>query len=149
MKIRKYRATDRAALIDLWQSVFPNDPPHNEPAGVIDAKLAVDDLIFVAADGDRLAGGCIAGYDGHRGWLYAVAVANPYRRSGVGTNLVRQALGALRDLGCSKVNLQIRAGNEAVEAFYQSLGFDTEARTSMGQLLDRGVRRALAKRPGS
>ncbi len=136
MKIRKYRATDRDALIDLWTAVFPDDPPHNAPATVIDSKLAVDDLIFVATSGDELAGGCIAGYDGHRGWLYAVAVANPYRRSGVGTNLVKQALRALKELGCSKVNLQIRSGNAAVEGFYQSLGFDTEARVSMGTLIE-------------
>ena len=136
MKIRKYRATDRDALIDLWSAAFPDDPPHNAPAAVIDAKLAVDDLIFVASSGDDLAGGCIAGYDGHRGWLYAVAVADPYRRSGVGTKLVRQALRALRDLGCRKVNLQIRSGNEAVESFYASLGFDVEARVSMGTLIE-------------
>ena len=136
MKIRKYRATDRAALIRLWQDAFPDDPPHNQPDAVIDAKLAIDDLIFVATDGDVLAGACIAGYDGHRGWLYAVAVSNPYRRGGVGTKLVRQALRSLQDLGCGKVNLQIRAGNDAVESFYDSLGFNPEARLSMGLLLD-------------
>ena len=75
MEIRKYQEEDRAGLIELFQKVFPDDPPHNEPSKVIDAKLAVDDLIFVAVVDDQVIGGCIAGYDGHRGWLYAVATS--------------------------------------------------------------------------
>ena len=42
MEIRKYQEEDRAGLIELSQKVFPDDPPHNEPSKVIDAKLAVD-----------------------------------------------------------------------------------------------------------
>ena len=132
MKIRKYQNSDREHLIGLWQNVFPDDPPHNEPALVIDAKLAVDDLIFVAELEENLIGACIAGYDGHRGWLYAVAILDTYRRKGVGAELVKFALQALKERGCAKVNLQIRASNTAVVAFYQSLGFEIEERISMG-----------------
>lgn len=122
--------------MDLWNSVFTDDPPHNEPGRVIDAKIAFDDLIFVAEDNGRIIGACMAGYDGHRGWLYAVAVATEYRRRGVGADLVGQAMRALRELGCCKLNLQIRAGNEKVEAFYRSLGFFREERISMGIFID-------------
>ncbi len=88
MNIRKYQEADHNSLIDLWSSVFPDDPPHNEPSVVIDAKLAVDDLIFVAEDDGKIVGACMAGYDGHRGWLYAVAVLKEYRRASVGAELV-------------------------------------------------------------
>lgn len=75
----------------------------------------------------------MAGYDGHRGWLYAVAVSQQSRRSGVGTALVRTAEAALQDLGCSKINLQVRVGNEEVTSFYRGLGYAIEERISMGR----------------
>lgn len=132
MSVRKFQEKDRKSLIALWQQVFPDDPPHNAPSEVISAKLKVDDLIFIAEQGDQIAGACMAGYDGHRGWLYAVAVLPEYRRSGMGTLLVTAALEELKTLGCIKVNLQIRPTNTAVAAFYQALGFATEDRLSMG-----------------
>jgi hypothetical protein len=61
VNIRKYQNTDRGALIELWKTVFPDDPPHNEPSIVIDAKLAVDDLIFVAEHKGKLVGACMVG----------------------------------------------------------------------------------------
>ena len=77
----------------------------------------------------------MAGYDGHRGWLYAVAVDVDYRRLGVGQQLVERALAALKQRGCIKVNLQIRADNYTVAAFYRELGFEVEDRLSMGMLV--------------
>jgi ribosomal protein S18 acetylase RimI-like enzyme len=135
MKIRKFRRDDKASLIELWQTVFPDDPPHNEPSSVIEAKLKVDDLIFVAESEDKLIGACMAGYDGHRGWLYAVAVDPAHRRKGVGEKTVQHTLRALKDLGCIKANLQIRSTNTEVAAFYQALGFTVEDRMSMGSFI--------------
>ena len=81
----------------------------------------------------------MAGYDGHRGWLYAVAVDHPHRRHGIARRLVAHALDALRQLGCIKVNLQIRSDNAQVVAFYESLGFCVEDRISMGLHLHRSA----------
>lgn len=78
----------------------------------------------------------MAGYDGHRGWLYAVAVATGQRRRGVGKRLIERALESLREIGCIKANLQIRASNSEVRAFYESLGFVVEERISMGAFLE-------------
>ncbi len=135
MTIRKFHECDRDTLIVLWKRVFPDDPPHNEPAQVIAAKLKVDDLIFVCEHDGQVVGACMAGYDGHRGWLYAVAVSPERRRHGIGTQLIRAALDELKELGCIKVNLQIRATNTAVAAFYESLGFAVEDRLSMGAFI--------------
>lgn len=133
MVIRKYQAQDKEALIALWEEVFPKAAPHNQPARVIEEKLAVDDLIFVAEQEGKIIGACQAGYDGHRGWLYGVAVSPEKRRRGIGTELINKAVEALREQGCGKVNLQIRAGNTAVAKFYKSLGFKVEDRLSMGR----------------
>ena len=134
MKIRKFKTADHDALIALWKSVFPNSAPHNEPSKSIPQKLAVDDLIFVVEDEGQLIGACMAGYDGHRGWLYAVGVAATHRRKGIASAMVKHVLEELKQIGCTKVNLQIRADNHEVEAFYRSLGFETEKRLSMGLL---------------
>ncbi len=139
MKLRAYQNDDWQALIDLWQRVFPDDPSHNDPSQVISAKRAVDDLIFVALEEDSIVGAVMAGYDGHRGWLYAVAVDHPHRRHGIARRLVAHALDALRQLGCIKVNLQIRSDNAQVVAFYESLGFCVEDRISMGLHLHRSA----------
>ncbi len=136
-KIRKFQESDKATLTALWQAVFPDDPPHNEPSLVIEAKLAVDDLIFIAEEEDgEMIGACMAGYDGHRGWLYAVAVSPDQRRNGTGKALVLFAIKALKNLGCKKVNLQIRPTNTEVANFYKSLGFSTEDRLSMGTFIE-------------
>jgi len=132
MTIRKYRPDDREFLIRLWEMTFPDRPQHNRPAKMIDSKLAFDDMIFVAEQDGRIVGACMACYDGHRGWLYAVAVLPECRLDGIGTALVEHSINALREIGCVKVNLQIRSTNKSVAAFYQSLGFAVEDRLSMG-----------------
>jgi len=135
MKTRQFCESDRSDLIKLWHAVFPDDPSHNEPSKVIEAKLAIDNLIFIAEHEGLIIGACMAGYDGHRGWLYAVAVCNEQRRSGVGSALVQHAIQALKVMGCIKVNLQIRATNTEVTTFYKSLGFIIEERLSMGTFI--------------
>src|SRR5262249_46240531 len=120
----------------LWREVFPDDPPHNAPPLVIRQKLLVQpELFFVAENEGQIVGTVLAGYDGHRGWLYAVAVSPRVRRRGVGTALIRHAETSLVAMGCTKVNLQVRATNAGVVAFYQKLGFAVEERVSMGKRL--------------
>ena len=135
INIRKYTAADRTGLISLWENEFPDDPPHNKPSIVIDSKLKVDDLIFVAEKDGNIIGSCMAGYDGHRGWLYSVAVLSSEKRCGLGTQLVKHAMSYLKGIGCVKINLQIRSTNTQVAAFYESLGFSVEDRLSMGVFL--------------
>lgn len=137
MIIRPATRADRSSVIALWETVFPDDPPHNAPPKVFDAKLAVgDDMLLVAVEGDAVVGTTMAGYDGHRGWLHKVAVLPEYRRRGLATDLVRHAIRSLRSAGCTKVNLQIRATNADVRAFYEGLGFELEERLSMARHID-------------
>ncbi|MBB6424690.1 GNAT family acetyltransferase [Sphingopyxis sp. JAI128] len=136
MEIRRYRPTDFDGVQSLWEEAFPNDPPWNRAEIAVPAKLAFQpDLLFVAIDGGGVIGSVMAGYDGHRGWLYAVAVQEDCQRGGVGAALVRKAESALAALGCEKVNLQVRASNEAVARFYTKLGYAVEDRISLGRRL--------------
>ena len=124
----------RAQVVALWQQAFGYDTAHNLPTLAIDKKLAVNDgLFFVAMDKKAVIGTILAGSDGHRGWLYSVAVHADYRRHGLGSSLVRHAEQALTALGCMKINLQITGGNDAVVGFYEALGYGVEPRISMGK----------------
>ena len=97
---------------------------------------AVDDgLFFVALVGEKLAGTVMAGYDGHRGWIYSLAVAPSAQKLGIGSRLVRHTEEKLIELGCLKVNLQIMEGNEQVRSFYEANGYAVEKRVSMGKRL--------------
>jgi ribosomal protein S18 acetylase RimI-like enzyme len=121
----------------LWEQVFPNDPPYNRAEAAIPAKLAVQpELFLVAVDGPTVTGTAMAGYDGHRGWLYSVAVAPSHQRMGIGAELVRAAEARLRRMGCGKINLQVRATNDAVVALYRPLGYAVEDRISMGRRIE-------------
>src|SRR5450755_4063143 len=73
---------------------------------------------------------------GVRGWIYHLAVSPSQRRRGIATRLMRGAEATLRALGCPKINLQVRATNQGVIAFYRALGYEIEDRLSMGRLLD-------------
>jgi ribosomal protein S18 acetylase RimI-like enzyme len=128
-------AGHRSQVMALWETVFGYEAKHNEPSLVIDKKREVDDLFFVAVDGRTVVGTVMCGYDGHRGWIYSLAVAASHRRRGIGSRLVSHAEHALGRRGCMKVNLQIMEGNESVAAFYSSLGYGVEKRISMGKLL--------------
>jgi ribosomal protein S18 acetylase RimI-like enzyme len=131
----------RQHVIDLWKSVLGYDAPHNSPELSIDRKLAVQDgLFFVAHDGSDVVGTVMAGYDGHRGWLYSVAVHPKVRKQGLGAELVRHAEMALAERGCVKINLQILGGNASVTAFYESLGYVVEPRVSMGKKISANVK---------
>jgi ribosomal protein S18 acetylase RimI-like enzyme len=134
MDVRSFRETDEQAVINLWRGVASSDAPHNDSATAIRKKLAVDRDLFLVAEVDgSVVGTVMGGYDGHRGWIYAVATAPEHRRRGIGTALLREIEGLLRERGCLKINLQVLPSNLAAVAFYETLGYGIEERVSMGK----------------
>jgi ribosomal protein S18 acetylase RimI-like enzyme len=136
MEIRCFEEADTAAVIALWKSVFAYPAPHNDPATVIRQKLTVQrDLFFVAQLDGSLVGTVMGGYDGHRGWIYSLAVDSRVRRQRIGTTLMQHVERELASRGCPKVNLQALASNPEAVAFYRKLGYSVEERVSMGKIL--------------
>jgi len=78
----------------------------------------------------------MVGFDGVRGWVHKLAVHPEAQRRGLASRLMHRAEQGLRNLGCAKLNLQVRASNLQVIAFYESLGFSVEDRASLGKPLD-------------
>jgi ribosomal protein S18 acetylase RimI-like enzyme len=136
--VREYADRDRGEVVALWNRVFADDPPRNAPERVIDRKLGTQrELFLVAERGGRVVGTVLGGYDGFRGWIYHLAVDPERRRGGIGRELMQEIERRLRALGCPKINLQIRAHNSGVRAFYERLGWSSEAHISMGKELSR------------
>lgn len=134
--IRAYQPIDEAGVIALWDAVFPGEAAWNRPADVIARKRTVQpELFYVAMHQDRVIGTIVAGFDGVRGWIHKLAVHPDARRQGLASQLMQQAERGLKAIGCPKVNLQVRASNAEVIAFYQALGYAVEARASLGKPL--------------
>ena len=127
---------DRPAVVALWRQVLGYGAPHNDPDLAITKKTEVSDGLFFVAERDGVVVGTVmAGYDGHRGWIYSLAVKPEARGRGIGTQLIRRAEAALAKAGCVKVNLQVVEANRGVVEFYRKAGFAVEQRISMGKLL--------------
>jgi ribosomal protein S18 acetylase RimI-like enzyme len=139
MQIRAYRSSNHDEVVALWRLVFPDAPPRNDPVLDVRRKLMVQpELFLVALVDSHVVGTCMAGFDGHRGWVHLVAVAPAQRRRGVGSALMRRAEALLTRIGCPKLNLQVRTSSPEAVGFYESLGFQVEERISMGKVLPAG-----------
>jgi len=80
MIIRTYKFHDEKHVVSLWNEC-KLVVPWNDPVNDIQRKLAENpDLFFVGLINNKIAGSCMAGYDGHRGWIYYLAVKPEYRK---------------------------------------------------------------------
>lgn len=136
MEIRRFAETDSEAVIALWQRCGLLRR-WNDPRKDIARKLRVQPELFLVGVVDgRIAASVMAGYEGHRGWINYLAVDPELRRGGLGKAMMAAAEKRLGLLGCPKVNLQIRRGNEDVVAFYDRLGYVEDDVVSMGKRLE-------------
>ncbi|WP_133855732.1 GNAT family acetyltransferase [Comamonas sp. JUb58] len=136
MEIRVFALQDSAAVVQLWHDCGLYRP-WNDPHKDIARKLSVSpELFWVGIDEQgELMASIMVGYDGHRGWINYLAVHPKYQRQGHARQLMQRAEAELTALGCPKLNLQVRAGNEAVIAFYESLGYGDDQTVSLGKRL--------------
>jgi ribosomal protein S18 acetylase RimI-like enzyme len=129
-KIRLFQDSDRSDVIELWHRCNLV-VPQNDPQQDIDLKLrAQPDLFFVGTVSNRIVATVMAGYDGHRGWIYYLAVEKY-----IGRRMMEQAESALQKRGCPKINLQVRTSNRAVISFYERLGFSNDDVIGLGKRL--------------
>lgn len=123
MQIRDVSPTDFPAVIELWEQAGLTRP-WNPPAA--DLQRALDNPGSTVLGGyldDDLAGTVMVGHDGHRGWVYYLAVADQHRGSGLGRTLMQAAEAWLVHQGAVKLQLMVRESNRAVIGFYDRLGY--------------------------
>lgn len=111
--------------------------PQNNPKRDIARKLRVNAEWFLVGELDgAVIGTCLAGYEGHRGWINYLAVHPDQQRRGLARELMQHAETLLRAAGCPKINLQVRRTNAAVIAFYEAIGFAVDDVVSLGKRLE-------------
>lgn len=134
-EIRPFRDSDERELIALWE-ICQLTRPWNDPHQDIRRKQSIaSELFFVGTMTGQLVTSVMGGYDGHRGWVNYLAVHPDYRRRGLGREMMHHLEDQLRRLGCPKVNLQVRVGNQAALAFYEQLNFERDEVISLGKRL--------------
>ena len=135
MKIRIFCEQDRQPIIQLWQDCNLTRP-WNDSDKDISRKIAFQsELFLVAEDKGQVMASAMAGYDGHRGSVFYLAVSPEYQQQGIGKQLMREIENRLYELGCPKLNIVVRSTNDKVLEFYQKLGYMPDDIVSLGKRL--------------
>lgn len=136
MEIRDLHPDEAAPAVALWAEcglTRPWNDPHADLTRALDGPTST---VLAAVDGSSLVGTVMVGYDGHRGWVYYLAVREARRRAGVGRVLMEAGERWLGDRGVPKVQLMVREGNDAVLGFYEALGYADQQVVVLGRFLD-------------
>lgn len=136
MEIRPFDAADTDAVVQLWHDCGLTRPWNDPHRDIARKRSVAPELFCVGVDaGGQLMASIMIGYDGHRGWINYLAVHPAHQRQGHARRLVQHAEWLLTVRGCPKLNLQVRAGNEAVIALYESLGYADDQSVTLGKRL--------------
>lgn len=117
---------DVVAARKLWADSAPGvNLGRSDTPEEIARKLARDPDLFLVAEVDgRLVGTVIGGFDGRRGLVYHLAVAQPYQSFGIGSALMQELERRLAQKGCLKAYLLVIPGNPSLLDFYARRGWN-------------------------
>jgi len=133
MDIRLFEERDRDQLIALWKACDLTRP-WNDPNKDIDRKAQFQpELFFIGLNDSRVIASAMAGYDGHRGSVFYLAVHPDFQGSGYGQILMSHVETALINLGCPKLNILVRTSNQPVLGFYDGLSYQQDDVVSLGK----------------
>jgi ribosomal protein S18 acetylase RimI-like enzyme len=127
---------DIAAVIALWQRCGLTRPWNDPAADIARARQGSNATVLLGRDGDAVVTSVLVGHDGHRGWVYYVAVDPHHRNKGFGRAIMTAAEDWLRERGVLKVQLMVRPDNTKVQAFYETLDYDEQERIVYAKWLD-------------
>ncbi len=122
------RATpeDCTALVALWQACDLTRP-WNNPIADFDLAMAgaTSTILLMRSSGDVI-GSVMVGFDGHRGWVYYLAVHPDHQRRGIGKQLMAAAENWLKLHKAPKIQLMVRIDNDLARGFYAAIGYDVQ-----------------------
>ena len=131
LHIRIYNDMDKESVISLWEECGLTTP-ENDPVRDIELKTSFqNEFFFVGIYDSIITATLMAGYDGHRGWINYLGVLPRYRKKGFAREMILHAVKELKNLGCPKINLQVRNTNLSVIEFYKKIGFSGHEVTSL------------------
>jgi ribosomal protein S18 acetylase RimI-like enzyme len=123
-------------VIALWQRCGLTRPWNDPAADIALARNGQNAAVLVGRDSSGIVASVLVGHDGHRGWVYYVAVDPDCRHKGYGRIVVDAAEEWLRARGIEKMQLMVRPDNPGVHAFYRSLGYAEQPRIVFAKWLD-------------
>lgn len=127
---------DIPAVVALWERCELTRPWNEPQADIARARGKANSEILVGRDGSTIAATVMVGHDGHRGWVYYVAVDPDQHKKGYGRAIMAAAEDWLRTRGVEKLQLLVRADNTRVQAFYETLNYDQQERVVYAKWLD-------------
>jgi ribosomal protein S18 acetylase RimI-like enzyme len=127
---------DIAAVVALWLRCGLTRPWNDPEADIALARQGSNAAVLLGRDGDAVAASVLVGHDGHRGWVYYVAVDPEHRKKGFGRAIMTAAEDWLRARGILKLQLMVRPDNTQVQAFYETLDYDEQERIVYAKWLD-------------
>jgi len=136
LAISEAGAADGEAVIGLWEACGLTRP-WNDPLSDFRLALSAESSTVLAARiGAVVVGTIMVGFDGHRGWVYYLAVDPESRRAGLGRALMAAAEAWLVARGCPKIQLMVRQDNAQALGFYEALGLTPQPVAVLGRRLD-------------
>jgi ribosomal protein S18 acetylase RimI-like enzyme len=144
MNVRRAVAEDHEALAELWREFDHEVPPptHEGPADIDKelreiAEIIEAEIALVAEDEGRPVGFALARNRGSGyGTLTDLYVSRDARRSGIGTELMREVLSALGSQGVEQLDLEVLASNHVARSLYGRWGLKDEVVVMTGQIAD-------------
>ena len=127
---------DVADVIALWQACGLTRPWNDPAADIALARRGPNSAILIGRDGNAMIATAMVGHDGHRGWVYYVAVDPARREKGFGRTIMNAAEDWLRQAGVAKLQLMVRRENAKAGAFYQSIGYAESQTVVFAKWLD-------------
>ena len=136
LKVVPIRDADVDAVIALWQRCGLTRPWNDPASDIAFARRGQNATVLVGRAAGEIAATAMVGHDGHRGWVYYVAVDPDHRQNDYGRAIMAAAEDWLRAQGQSKIMLMVRPDNTEVRAFYDKLGYATQERLIYAKWLD-------------
>jgi ribosomal protein S18 acetylase RimI-like enzyme len=127
---------DVTAVVALWERCGLTRPWNDPAADIALARRGPNSTILVGREDEKIVASAMVGHEGHRGWVYYVAVDLDRRGQGLGRSIMNAAEDWLRQAGIAKLQLLVRQDNAKASAFYETIGYDEAPVTVFAKWLD-------------
>ncbi|WOE74416.1 GNAT family acetyltransferase [Alterisphingorhabdus coralli] len=136
MGVRQASLEDCEAVVALWESCALTRPWNDAESDFKQAVVGKTSDVLILEGNEQMVASAMVGFDGHRGWVYYLAVEPSRQKGGLGRQIMSAAEEYLREQGAAKIQLMVRSENSSACAFYKSLGYEQQPVLTFGRRLE-------------